>query len=46
MTYICSCSGGNAVPPAFAKALVEANLSEWCHNNISTMHELNNQIAV
>lgn len=37
---------GNAVPPAFAKALVEANLPEWCHNNISTMHELNNQIAV
>lgn len=37
---------GNAVPPAFAKALVEANLPEWCHKNISTMHELNNQIAV
>lgn len=37
---------GNAVPPAFAKALVEANIPEWCHNNISTMHELNNQIAV
>ena len=37
---------GNAVPPAFAKALVEANLPEWCHNNISSMHELNNQIAV
>ena len=31
---------------AFAKALVEANLPEWCHKNISTMHELNNQIAV
>lgn len=37
---------GNAVPPAFAKALVEANLPEWCHKNISSMHELNNQIAV
>lgn len=37
---------GNAVPPAFAKALVEANIPEWCHKNISTMHDLNNQIAV
>lgn len=37
---------GNAVPPAFAKALVEANIPEWCHKNISSMHELNNQIAV
>ena len=46
MTYICSCSGGNAVPPAFAKALVEANLPEWCNKNISSMHELNNQITV
>ena len=37
---------GNAVPPAFAKALVEANLPKWCNKNISSMHELNNQIAV
>ncbi len=37
---------GNAVPPAFAKALVEANIPEWCKKNISSMHELNNQIAV
>lgn len=37
---------GNAVPPAFAKALVESNIPKWCHKNISTMHDLNNQIAV
>lgn len=37
---------GNAVPPAFAKALVESNIPEWCNKNISTMHDLNNQIAV
>lgn len=37
---------GNAVPPAFAKALVESNIPEWCKKNISSMHELNNQIAV
>lgn len=38
---------GNAVPPAFAKALVQANLPEMCKGvDISTMNELNNLIAV
>ena len=38
---------GNAVPPAFAKALVQANLPEMCNGvNINSMHELNNRIAV
>ena len=38
---------GNAVPPAFAKALVQANLSEMCKGvEISTMNELNELIAV
>lgn len=31
---------------AEANAFVEANLPEWCRKNISSMHELNNQIAV
>lgn len=30
----------------FSKALVESNIPEWCNKNISTMHDLNNQIAV
>lgn len=38
---------GNAVPPAFAKALVQANLPEMCKGvNIASMHELNARIAV
>lgn len=38
---------GNAVPPAFAKALVQANLPEMCKGvEISTMNELNELIAV
>lgn len=38
---------GNAVPPAFAKALVQANLSEMCKGvDIGSMHELNDRIAV
>lgn len=38
---------GNAVPPAFAKALVQANLPEMCKGvEISTMNELNDLIAV
>lgn len=38
---------GNAVPPAFAKALVQANLPEMCKGvEISTMNELNEMIAV
>ncbi len=38
---------GNAVPPAFAKALVQANLPELCKGvEISTMNELNEMIAV
>lgn len=38
---------GNAVPPAFAKALVQANLPEMCKGvSINSMSELNNRIAV
>lgn len=38
---------GNAVPPAFAKALVQANLPELCKGvSINSMNELNNRIAV
>lgn len=38
---------GNAVPPAFAKALVQANLPEMCNGvRINSMNELNNRIAV
>ena len=38
---------GNAVPPAFAKALTQANLPEMCRGvEISTMNELNEMIAV
>lgn len=38
---------GNAVPPAFAKALVQANLPEMCKGvSINSMNELNNRIAV
>lgn len=38
---------GNAVPPAFAKALVQANLPEMCKDvDISSMNDLNNRIAV
>lgn len=38
---------GNAVPPAFAKALVQANLPEICKGvDIASMHELNDRIAV
>ena len=38
---------GNAVPPAFAKALVQANLPEMCKDvDIASMHELNDRIAV
>lgn len=38
---------GNAVPPAFAKALVQANLPEMCKGvDIASMYELNDRIAV
>lgn len=38
---------GNAVPPAFSKALVQANLPEMCEGvNVNSMHELNEIIAV
>lgn len=37
---------GNAVPPPFAAALVRANLPEWCHKEISTMAELEREVAV
>ncbi|MGF0006557.1 DNA cytosine methyltransferase [Eubacteriales bacterium SGI.150] len=37
---------GNAVPPPFATALVRANLPEWCHKEITTMAELEREVAV
>lgn len=37
---------GNAVPPPFATALVRANLPEWCKKHISTMAELEREVAV
>ena len=37
---------GNAVPPPFATAIVKANAPEYCGQNISTMRELNEIIAV
>lgn len=38
---------GTALPPAFAKALVQANLPEMCKDvDIASMHELNDRIAV
>lgn len=36
---------GNAVPPPFAAALVQANLPEWCGKHIETMRELRNMIT-
>ena len=37
---------GNAVPPPFATALVRANLPEWCDKQITTMEELEREVAV
>ena len=37
---------GNAVPPPFATALVRANLPEWCKKQITTMAELEREVAV
>lgn len=37
---------GNSVPPPFATALVRANLPEWCGQEITTMEELENLVAV
>ncbi len=37
---------GNSVPPAFATALVRANLPEWCGKEITTMAELEQAVAV
>lgn len=37
---------GNAVPPPFAKALVQANLPEWCNTEITTMEELEKEVAI
>lgn len=37
---------GNAVPPPFATALVRANLPEWCGKTITTMEELEKEVAV
>lgn len=37
---------GNAVPPPFVTALVRANLPEWCHKEITTMAELEREVAV
>ena len=37
---------GNAVPPPFATALVQANLPEWCGGEIGTMAEFGEVVAV
>ena len=37
---------GNAVPPPFATALVRANLPEWCGEEITTMEQLEKEVAV
>ena len=37
---------GNAVPPPFAEALVQANLPEWCGEEITTMEKLEKVVAV
>lgn len=37
---------GNAVPPPFATALVQANLPEWCGEEITTMEQLEKEVAV
>lgn len=37
---------GNAVPPPFATALVRANFPEWCGKNLTTMEELEKEVAV
>lgn len=36
---------GNAVCPPIAKAVVQANLPEWCTEKIETMHELEDVVA-
>ena len=37
---------GNAVPPPFATALVRANFPEWCDEEIVTMRDLMEAVAV
>lgn len=37
---------GNAVPPPFAAALVRANLPEWCGEEITTMEQFGEVVAV
>jgi DNA (cytosine-5)-methyltransferase 1 len=37
---------GNAVPPPFATALVQANLPEWCGEAITTMADFEKAVAV
>lgn len=37
---------GNAVPPPFATALVQANFPEWCSQTITTMAEFEKAVAV
>lgn len=37
---------GNAVPPPFATALVQANFPEWCKKNLTTMEEFEKAVAV
>lgn len=37
---------GNAVPPPFATALVRANLPEWCCREITTMAQLEREVAI
>jgi DNA (cytosine-5)-methyltransferase 1 len=37
---------GNSVPPPFAEALVRANLPEWCGKRLTSMKDLENEMAV
>ena len=37
---------GNAVPPPFATALVQANFPEWCKKNLTTMADFEKEVAV
>lgn len=37
---------GNSVPPPFASALLKVNFPEWCKHPVTTMAELEQQVAV
>lgn len=37
---------GNAVPPPFATALVRANLPEWCKEDLYTMQDVAERVAI